>query len=262
MKRSFNFTGNKKLDGCFIASFDEVQNPLVLKASIDSKSREVLEDLSPDYQVALAACDVLRFDYDIGTLGQILDAGGFTAVLKDFYTDGVKPQVDLRIVDLKTKKVEASAEDIIPETSAGQGRRSFVKLSVSNAIGKEIWRVRWSPTESMPVLQLNAEIPDVERKFTEASQLGTVVMPQVLRQILLIMLLSRYDEGSGVLKDSADIILAFCEKLEKSDPPALETRDYAEVSQWVDLVVSKFATKIDAASRFTQLPEPATAQTL
>lgn len=260
MKRSFNFTGNRKLDGCFNASFDDTQNPLVLKATINPSKHGDLEALSHDYEVALAASDVLRFDYRVGKLGEVLAAGGFTVVLKDFSGDGIKPQVDLRIVDLKTKKIEASADDLIPDISQGAGRRSFVKLSVSHAIGREIWRVKWSPTESMPVLQLNASIPDVERKFTDASKYGAMIMPQVLRQVLLIMLMSKYDEGTGVLKDSAEVILDFCQKLEKEEPPALDSRDYPEVSAWVEKVVTKFADKLDATARFNAMPEPSTIQ--
>lgn len=256
MKRTFNFTGNRKLDGCFIASFDDTQAPLVIRATLDPKHKNVFEGLSPDFEVALAASDVLRFDYKVGTLGDLLKANGFEVVLKDFTLEGAMPQVDLRIVDLKTKKIEASAEDLIPDLSQGPGRRSFVKLSLSHAIGKEIWRVRWNPTESVPVLQLNASIPDVERKFTDASQLGTVVMPQVFRQVLLIMLMSKYDEGTGGLADSAETILKFCQKLERSDPPPPESREYFEVASWVDQVVTKFAEKIDAAGRFHYPPEP------
>lgn len=256
MKRTFNFTGNRKLDGCFIASFDDTQTPLVIRATLDPKHKNVFEGLSPDFEVALAASDVLRFDYRVGTLGDLLKANGFEVVLKDFTLEGATPQVDLRIVDLMTKKIEASAEDLIPDLSQGPGRRSFVKLSLSHAIGKEIWRVRWNPTESVPVLQLNASIPDVERKFTDASQLGTVVMPQVLRQVLLIMLMSKYDEGTGGLADSAETILKFCQKLERSEPPLPESRDYFEVASWVDQVVTKFAEKIDAAGRFHYPPEP------
>lgn len=256
MKRTFNFTGNRKLDGCFIASFDDTQTPLVIRATLDPKHKNVFEGLSPDFEVALAASDVLRFDYKVGTLGDLLKANGFEVVLKDFTLEGATPQVDFRIVDLKTKKIEASAEDLIPDLSQGPGRRSFVKLSLSHAIGKEIWRVRWNPTESVPVLQLNASIPDVERKFTDASQLGTVVMPQVLRQVLLIMLMSKYDEGTGGLADSAETILKFCQKLERSDPPPPESREYFEVASWVDQVVTKFAEKIDAAGRFHYPPEP------
>lgn len=260
MKRTFNFTGNQRLDGCFIANFDESQTPLVIRASIDSKSRALLNDLNPNFEVALAASDVLRFDYKVGTLADVLKADGFTVVLKDFSLEGLKPQVDLRIVDLLSKKIEASAEDLVPDLSQGPGRRSFVKLSLSRAIGKEIWRVRWNPSDSVPVLQLNASIPDVERKFTDASQLGTVVVPQVLRQVLLIMLMSKYDEGTGVLADSAEVILKFCRKLEKSDPPPPESREYLEVASWVDQVVMKFAEKIDAAGRFHYPPEPSITQ--
>ena len=256
MKRTFNFTGNRKLDGCFIASFDDIQTPLVIRATLDPKHKNVFEGLSPDFEVALAASDVLRFDYKVGTLGDLLKANGFEVVLKDFTLEGATPQVDLRIVDLKTKKIEASAEDLVPDLSQGPGRRSFVKLNLSHAIGKEIWRVRWNPTESVPVLQLNASIPDVERKFTDASQLGTVVMPQVLRQVLLIMLMSKYDEGTGGLADSAETILKFCQKLERSDPPPPESREYFEVASWVDQVVTKFAEKIEAAGRFHYPPEP------
>lgn len=256
MKRTFNFTGNRKLDGCFIASFDDTQTPLVIRATLDPKHKNVFEGLSPNFEVALAASDVLRFDYKVGILGDLLKANGFEVVLKDFTLEGATPQVDLRIVDLKTKKIEASAEDLVPDLSQGPGRRSFVKLSLSHAIGTEIWRVRWNPTESVPVLQLNASIPDVERKFTDASQLGTVVMPQVLRQVLLIMLMSKYDEGTGGLADSAETILKFCQKLERSDPPPPESREYFEVASWVDQVVTKFAEKIDAAGRFHYPPEP------
>jgi hypothetical protein len=257
MKRTFNFTGNQKLDGCFIANFDETQNPLLIRATLDPKFKDSLEGLSPDFEVALAASDVLRFDYKVGTLADLIRGNGFAVVLKDFTPEGLKPQVDLRIVDLTTKKIEASAEDLVPDVSQGPGRRSFVKLSLSHAIGKEIWRVRWNPTESVPVLQLNASIPDVERKFTDAAHLGTVIMPQVLRQVLLIMLMSKYDEGTGVLADSAESILKFCQKLERCDPPPPESRDYFEVASWVDQVVTKFADKIDAAGRFHYPPEPA-----
>lgn len=260
MKRTFNFTGNRKLDGCFIASFDDTQTPLVIRATLDPKHKDALEGLSPDFEVALAASDVLRFDYKVGTLADLIRGNGFVVVLKDFTLEGVKPQVDLRIVDLKTKKIEASAEDLVPDVSQGPGRRSFVKLVLSRSIGKEIWRVRWNPSESVPVLQLNATIPDVERKFTDATQLGMVVMPQVLRQVLLIMLMSKYDEGSGGLADSAETILKFCQKLERTDPPPSESREYFEVASWVDQVVTKFAEKIDAAGRFHYPPEPSNPQ--
>ncbi len=260
MKRTFNFTGNRKLDGCFIANFDETQNPLVIRATLDPKHKDSFEGLRPDFEVALAASDVLRFDYKVGTLAELIRANGFTVVLKDFTLEGVKPQVDLRIVDLTTKKIEASAVDIVPDVSQGPGRRSFVKLSLSHAIGKEVWRVRWNPTESVPVLQLNASIPDIERMFTDASQLGTLVMPQVLRQVLMVMLMSKYDEGTGVLADSADNILKFCQKLERSEPPLPESREYFEVASWVDLVVTKFAEKINAAERFHYPPEPSISQ--
>jgi hypothetical protein len=256
MKRTFNFTGNRKLDGCFIANFDETQNPLVIRATLDPTHKDALKGLRPEFEVALAASDVLRFDYKVGTLADLISGNGFAVVLKDFTIEGVKPQVDLRIVDLTTKKIEASAEDLVPDVSQGSGRRSFVKLSLSHSIGKEIWRVRWNPTDSVPVLQLNASIPDVERKFTDAAQLGTVVMPQVLRQVLLIMLMSKYDVGAGVLADSAETILNFCQKLERSDPPPPESREYFEVATWVDQVVTKFAQKIDAAGRFHYPPEP------
>ncbi len=63
MKRTFNFTGNRKLDGCFIASFDDTQTTLVIRATLDPKHKDALEGLSPDFEVALAACDELRFVY-------------------------------------------------------------------------------------------------------------------------------------------------------------------------------------------------------
>ena len=256
MKRSFNFTGNRKIDGCFTATFDDKQNPLLIKASINPEWKVELSELNPQFEVLLAASDVLRFDYRVGLLADVLATNGFNILLKDFNLEGVKPQVDLRIVDLETKKIEASAENIIPEQSPGTGRRSFVKLSVTDAIGKQIWRVRWESTDSVPILQLNAAIPDVERKFCDTSQLATVIMPQVLRQILLIMLMSKYDEETGVLGESAGFILSFCEKFIKSDPPPSAARDFNEVSLWVDEVISNFAKKIDATTRFHYPPEP------
>jgi hypothetical protein len=255
MKRSINFTGNINIDGYFIASFDESKDPLVVSAKIDSKYIDQLRQLSPDFEVDLAVSDVLRFDYKVGTMAEIISSNGFTAILRDFYQGGVKPQVDLRIVDIKTKKIEASAENIVPDNSSGLGRKSFVRLSTSHAIGKEIWRVRWNPTDSVPILQLNAVIPDIERKFTDSTQLGTVIMPQVLRQVLLIMLMSNYDEESHDLADSSEIIISFCQKLIKSDPPPIGSRDFMEVSSWVDQVVAKFAEKIDAAGRFHYPPD-------
>jgi len=256
MKRSFNFTGNRNLDGCFIATFDDLQSPLLVKASIDPKWKDQLSELSPQFEVAIAASDVLRFDYRIGTIADIIASNGFKVVLKDFNLEGVKPQIDLRIVDLNTKKIEASAENIIPDISVGPGRRSFVKRSVTHAIGKQIWRVRWEPTDSVPILQLNASIPDVEKKFCDTSQLATVIMPQVLRQILLIMLMSKYDEETGVLGETSGFILNFCEKFVKSDPPPAGARDFNDVSLWVDEVVFNFAKKIDASTRFHYPPEP------
>lgn len=258
MKRSFNFTGNRKLDGYFVASFDDSQNPLAVRASIDTRWLNELKTLDPNLEVAIAVSDVLRFDYRIGTLGEVIAANGFAVVLKDFTLEGVEPQIDLRMVDLNTKKIEASAVDLVPSVSPGAGRRSFVKLSISHAIGKEVWRVRWSASESIPVLQLNATIPDATRKFTESSQLGTVVIPQVLRQILMIMLMCKYDEGTSMQAERAEVILHFCQKLEKSDPPPLESRDFEDVAAWVDLVVAKFAARIEATDRFHYPPEPST----
>ena len=257
MKRSFNFTGNRKLEGYFAASFDDSQYPLVVRASINTRWLNELKTLDPNLEVAIAASDVLRFDYRIGTLGEVIAANGFTVVLKDFALEGEDPQIDLRMVDLNTKKIEASAEDLVPSRSPGAGRQSFVKLIISRSIGKEVWRVRWSASESIPVLQLNAAIPDAARKFTVSSQLGTVVMPQVLRQILIIMLMCKYDEGTSMQAESADVILRFCQKLEKSEPPPPESRDYEDVSAWVDLVVTKFAARIEATDRFHYPPEPA-----
>ncbi len=83
-------------------------------------------------------------------------------------------------------------------------------------------------------------------------------MPQVLRQILIIMLMCKYDEGTSMQAETAEVILQFCQKLEKSDPPAFESRDYEDVAAWVDLVVAKFAARIEAADRFHYPPEPAT----
>lgn len=241
-----------------MASFDDTQNPLVVRASIDTRWLNELKGLDANLEVAIAASDVLRFDYRVGTLGEVIAANGFTVVLKDFTLEGVEPQIDLRIVDLSSKKIVASSVDLVPSLSPGAGRRSFVKLSISHAIGKEIWRVRWSASESIPVLQLNAAVPDAARKFTDSSQLGTVVMPQVLRQILIIMLMCKYDEGTSMQAETAEVILRFCQKLEKSDPPAFESRDYEDVTAWVDLVVAKFAARIEAADRFHYPPEPAT----
>ena len=255
MKRSFNFTGNRKLDGCFIATFDDLQNPLLVKATIDPKWKDELSELSPQLEVAIAATDVIRFDYVIGKLADIIAQNGFTIVLKDYDLGGGRPQIDLRIVNLGTKKIEASSENLIPDNSPGDGGQSFVKVSISHTIGKEIWRVRWNSTDSVPILQLNAAIPDVLRKFTESAQLATVIMPQVLRQILMIMLMSKYDDGTGLISDTATSILLFCEKLVKSDPPSLAARDFDEVSLWVDQVVNKFAERIDATGRFNYLPE-------
>lgn len=42
-------------------------------------------------------------------------------VLKDFTLEGVEPQIDLRMVDLNTKKIEASAVDLVPSLSPVQG---------------------------------------------------------------------------------------------------------------------------------------------
>ena len=167
MKRTFNFTGNRKLDGCFIANFDESQSPLVIRATIDSKSKDLLKDLSPNFEVALAVSDVLRFDYKVGTLADVIMGNGFTVVLKDFTPEGVKPQVDLRIVDLTTKKIEASAEDLVPDVSQGPGRRSFVKLSLSHAIGKEIWRSEPPPMESRDYFEVASWVDQVVTKFAE-----------------------------------------------------------------------------------------------
>lgn len=255
MKRTFNFTGNINLDGCFLAFFDESHDPFKVTAKIDSQHVDKLNKFNSEFEVILAASDVLQSDYKVGTLAEVIASNGFSIVLKDFFQGSAKPRVDLRIVDLSTKKIVASAKDIVPDISSGLGRRSFVKLSVSHAIGKEIWRVRWSPTDSVPLLQLNAAVPDVERKFTERSQLGTVIMPQVLRQILHIMLMSNYDEESHVHADSSDLILSFCQKLIKSDPPPIGSRDFNDVAAWVDQVVAKFSEKIDAANYFHYPPE-------
>lgn len=59
MKRSFNFTGNRKLDGYFVASFDDSQNPLAVRASIDTRWLNELKTLDPNLEVAIAASDVL-----------------------------------------------------------------------------------------------------------------------------------------------------------------------------------------------------------
>jgi len=260
MKRSFNFTGRKRIRQADVSVtvFDRGDGA---PASFDASVNLLPYDLPADAPVFLEAyrqTGWMRFK--LGTVGN-LKVPDDRRLTEFDSTEALHFRVRV-IAPGENQKMLAEA-DKIPLRKPGEPgpRESLLPVEASPAIGHEVWRLDTrSGTDEGPVLQVNADIQDGNWRGVSSSPVfQALVFPAVLREILVRILVhdrhKKDQDDEDVSLDWRDKWLAFADKLSPTGHQELDVPDPQEpvpdeVFDWIDGVVEAFCRRYRFAPNF------------
>ena len=128
----------------------------------------------------------------------------------------------------------------------GQGE-SLLPI-ISDDIGSEVWKLEF---DNGPRLLINSNLRKEEIASDPLFQ--SLVMPQIMNQVLYYLF---FVEGTSFDKDFSDgtwqdlWYLSAINLISGKEPPAATTQDRTEVLNWIDEVVSSFASNQQSFSKY------------
>jgi len=250
MKRTFNYTGRKRITRERISINFNKQNGRITSFTVDELNLDGLNlpSNAKVYVEAYYRTELKRFDF--GTVGNRVCLSTINHLTDLAYPENLKFRI--LVVNPEDGKVLAHADRIAPEEP--EGRKSILPVEFRD-LGNEIWRVEYEGDEGAPVLCINSKIPNIENIARHDSQFLIYVYPPVIREILTHMV---FVEGVSAPDDPQvgwhrDWI-RFSRGIEISPPQTLDPEDEDfdkdEAIEWINNVVTAFAN--NHRSRFQE----------
>lgn len=244
MKRTFNYTGRKRIRREGISITLTRQNGRVVSFVVDRLDLDGLE-LPSDAKVYVEAyyrTELKRFDF--GTVGDRVSPS--TDLTDMAYPENLKFRI--LVVNPLDGKLLAHADRIAPEEPAE--RRSILPVEFKD-LDNEIWRVEYEGDEGAPILCINNKIPNIQNIAKQDPQFLIYVYPAVVREILTHMV---FIEGFDQSVDWHRDWIRFSSSLNVQCPKSLDPQDNnldkkiaheiaKEWVDWVDKVVSAFSNQ-------------------
>ena len=253
MLTSFVSTGRQKLTSREVALNVLAHEPLKIAVRFNFSA---LPRVKPEHEVVIAANRRTRSQRFV--LGKVGELQSVTTLTFDRYLDEMGVSIDVRVVEVATRKLIARGEDmrITPmdeeksadsDVSSTKGRRVSaldVMLADEGEIGDLFWRVDFSSPKK-PILLLNPKKFQMVEQVRDA-QVMALAMPEVVRTVLTKAFVT--DATSGAFPSWAKNWLIFTRKTlgvegGPDEPPLKDAlADYlAATFAWIDRVVSAFA---------------------
>jgi hypothetical protein len=205
--------------------------------NLDLSSRLVIEAYAKDFAE--------RFAW--GTVGR---PNPETAPwLSEVPSDGVSFRV--KVVDPASHRLLALARRLRPtgEDDENGNRHELFRVRAV-PLGEELWRVVIKEDDA-PILELNADVPDVGARFREPD-FRAAILPAAMRTVLLA--LSDDEEDQDDDPDSwSQRWFRFAGELAGEQRPAPDDRD--GIRNWIDRACSCFAKRFHLVSDLVAAPE-------
>lgn len=157
----------------------------------------------------------------------------------------------VKVVDLSNHKLLALARRLYPisEDGANGNRRELFRVRCV-ALGQELWRVVIDG-DGAPILELNAEVPDVRSRFHEPG-FRVAILPAAMRTVLLALREEDVDQEDD--PDSwAQRWFRFAEDLASDERP--DPREPEAMRDWIDRACSGFAKRFSLMSEMVAAAE-------
>ena len=248
MKRRINSTGRRRIERRHVA---------IRLKRLHGKERPQMEadfeledlDLSPSAQIVLEA----RFKdfaqrFPWGTVAQPGSEG-------DPEISDVPPDQRIffrvKVVEPVSHRLLALARKLYPVGEDGDdgGRRELFRVR-SVPLGQELWRVVLQD-DGAPVLELNADVPDVLGRFREPG-FRAAILPAAMRTVLLE--LRDDDEDQEDDPDSwSQRWFRFAVAMAGEERPDPEEPDH--IRNWIDRACGRFAERFNLISDMLATPE-------
>ena len=252
MKRSYNFTGRKKLDNAAfdIRVFEREAAPSELEVKINSDAMPKLDGATVTWVEAYRGARTMRFRLGLRALYE----RGSRLVLNDF--DPNEPLLfRIKIVSLDDPKcrILAWCDRIRPVTLMKSGQRKRSVLPVRPKDLQDVaWEIDWGEP-FRPVLNVNSRINEAKSIASIVKSdpdFAALVFPEVIREVLTALLLNEADEEEDATENEW---LVFGESL-VGESYELHDDDKKEneraVKEWVCQAVQAFGRKAELISRY------------
>jgi hypothetical protein len=157
----------------------------------------------------------------------------------------------VKAVEPSSHKLLALARQLYPVGEDGDdGGRSALFRVRTRPLGQELWRVVIEEGGA-PVLELNADVPDVLARFREPS-LRAAILPAAMRTVLLELGDDEVDQDED--PDSwRQRWFRFAEHMANKEQP--DPREREAMQEWIDRACSGFADRFTLVSVMLQAAE-------
>lgn len=252
MKRTFNYTGRRRIDRQRVAIAVQPGAPAKFQAEIDLADLGLPDGAQVYVEAYRSQTAFLR--YDFGTLDQLSPPSDLRLV-------GIEDPRHLRfrvkVVDLvkSQPRLLAVADKVppaFPSREEGAAERTILDPVFVEYLGEEIWRVDFEEYADEPVLLVNKHIFGIREAVASDPTFAGLVYPDAFRTILTRAIESREDtdedddESGGWARDW----IAFAVHLGASPVP--HDPDESEIVTWVNEAVGLLGMKIAAATRYSR----------
>ncbi|KQC06653.1 MAG: hypothetical protein APR54_01535 [Candidatus Cloacimonas sp. SDB] len=247
MKRHLNYTRRQRIpaknihitfhrENEVIKSFDATINLQGLKLPFDAKV----------FVEVYYRTDRKRFDF--GTVSNIIQPES-TNISELGNLDNLNFRI--KVVDLSTKYglILAEADGIKPHTEKGDEKRirSILSTEFNCDLGNQVWRMNYST--SLPILELNKNIPNIRSLAKSNPLFFFFVYPQVIREVLTYMFLVEEFDPEETTEEWQFNWFEFAKRIYLEDPPTRfninDPDSRQEIVEWIEKVVDEFSSGED-----------------
>lgn len=257
MKRSFNYTGRKRLE---TSKFDfrlieKADGPSDFEFRLNGDDHEI-SDHAVIWVEAYRGPRAMRFQ--MGTWKSPLNGQRKSL---SFFDPGEPVLFRLKVVDETDQKhpIRAWHDRIRPETYSKDGQKKKSVLPVYPCdLGHIAWRIDWEDPVR-PVLQVNSRISearDITSIVKNDPDFAILVFPEVIRQVLTKLLSENADEEEDSLENEW---LVFGAKLSGgafSGAEDDEEENKKLIESWVKSVVQAFGSEMELIARYIKFKSP------
>ena len=242
MLRTINYTGRSRI------TRDEVRITLTdepgLEPSFDAEF-EFLQRFPDDSAIYVEAYykeTLQRFSF--GTVGNVTRPADRALSAVDLTGTTL---FRVRVVDESGQigRLLGAAEALRPEGSDDDDNSESLMTLKTGPLEALTWKVEARADGSKPCLIINNRIPDALNRAKSDPGFYSLILPGALQQVLYQFLLNEPDEEDTEANEQRSRWIEIATKL-ASEPP--ETRDFDELSSWVERVVEAFCKGEDMAS--------------
>ena len=239
MQRTFNYTGRSRItrDEVAITVIDQAPEPPAFDVQFGFLKRFPPE--SRLYVEAYHKATLQRFDY--GTVGnpkppahRVLDSVDLTGSVL----------FRVRVVDESGSigRLLGAAEAIRPEGDDDDQNRDSLMVLKSGNLESLPWRVEMDSADGKPILWVNNRIPDAISRAKTDPTFFALVMPAALHQVLTHMVVHDDLVEDGEEEGAKRNWITMAESLHS---PLPDSRDRADLEDWVDSVVQGFCQRME-----------------